>query len=399
MSTTNTDFKYITIMPLIGGLTLGNYAATGNKPEAIIRFDNFSNENWLQDYWPDVPAHSFPLLESVDDYQMPEIDGVDFCSAVPLCSGLSMLNSSVGRGSEAPQNDWIYLTTELALKNYRPKALIGENAPNLFSGTGEGVAQKLFDIAKKYNYSLTLYKTSTHLHGVPQQRNRTFYIFWDSPYSPILNWYNRQHTPLEEYLKEVPEWATLQDVYPAEELHTCGYFDFLITKLGTDWRNKITETSVLKWVQKENLWDEIDQHLKTLPIEKFPRVDKEIGLFERKKLKVDDGKGYWDFTATLRFDKVNAVISKNKMYVHPTEDRTLNIRELMHLMGLPHDFQVTHAMWHQITQNVPVRTSTDMTNEILKFLRGELPFSDARFVKQSNISQTIDYIREVVPIF
>ena len=36
-----------------------------------------------------------------------------------------------------------------------------------------------------------------------------------------------------------------------------------------------------------------------------------------------------------------AVISKNIAFaVHPTEDRFFDIRELLHLMGMPHDFEL-----------------------------------------------------------
>ena len=37
----------------------------------------------------------------------------------------------------------------------------------------------------------------------------------------------------------------------------------------------------------------------------------------------------------------NALIRKSMITaVHPVEDRYLNVREMMHLMGLPHNFQV-----------------------------------------------------------
>ena len=55
--------------------------------------------------------------------------------------------------------------------------------------------------------------------------------------------------------------------------------------------------------------------------------------------------------------------------VHATENRYINVREFMHLMGLPHDFEVTdpgHTEFRNITarqkvilavsQNVPVCT-------------------------------------------
>jgi site-specific DNA-cytosine methylase len=58
----------------------------------------------------------------------------------------------------------------------------------------------------------------------------------------------------------------------------------------------------------------------------------------------------------------NALIRKSMITaVHPVEDRYLNVREMMHLMGLPHDFQVRTTA---IKQNI----KTDLLQNI-----GNLP--------------------------
>ena len=53
------------------------------------------------------------------------------------------------------------------------------------------------------------------------------------------------------------------------------------------------------------------------------------------------GKGYWDDSPRFFGDSFGALMSKTMFTaVHPDEDRFLNIREMMHLMGLPHDFEI-----------------------------------------------------------
>ena len=56
------------------------------------------------------------------------------------------------------------------------------------------------------------------------------------------------------------------------------------------------------------------------------------------------GKGFWDDSPRFFGDSFGALMSKT-MYtaVHPEEDRYLNVREMMHLMGLPHDFEIDHV--------------------------------------------------------
>ena len=72
----------------------------------------------------------------------------------------------------------------------------------------------------------------------------------------------------------------------------------------------------------------------------------------------------------------------------------------MHLMGLPHDFEIlepgqtTFANYSSrektilmISQNVPVTTARDMAEDVKRFCRGQLELSDAIFLKQDNTVQ------------
>ena len=52
-------------------------------------------------------------------------------------------------------------------------------------------------------------------------------------------------------------------------------------------------------------------------------------------------KGYWDHSVRLYYDYIGSLYGKTMTSaVHPTENRFLNIRELLHLMGMPHEFEI-----------------------------------------------------------
>ena len=75
-------------------------------------------------------------------------------------------------------------------------------------------------------------------------------------------------------------------------------------------------------------------------MKKFPKVTRvrQMQKFWKvyKKLKLD--LGYWDESVKFMGPYFSAVISKNiTSAVHPTEDRFFNVRELLHLMGMPHE--------------------------------------------------------------
>ena len=56
------------------------------------------------------------------------------------------------------------------------------------------------------------------------------------------------------------------------------------------------------------------------------------------------GKGYWDDSPRFFDESFGTLMSKTMTTaVHPDQDRFLNVREMMHLMGMPHDFEIDHV--------------------------------------------------------
>jgi hypothetical protein len=77
--------------------------------------------------------------------------------------------------------------------------------------------------------------------------------------------------------------------------------------------------------------------------------------------------------------------------VHPSGERWLNLREHMHLMGIPHDFQLANGGHHAVTQNVPVNTARDWTFQVMEYIKGNLPLSSSPFVKQNNYKREVEH--------
>lgn len=106
--------------------------------------------------------------------------------------------------------------------------------------------------------------------------------------------------------------------------------------------------------------------------------------------KIDMGKGFWDCSPKICIGETVAVIKKNlSNMVHPTEDRWMTHREFMHLMGLPHEFEllpIKDNILH-VTQNVPVCTASDWTEAVSMFCRGMLPMSSSTLLRQNNTNR------------
>lgn len=294
------------------------------------------------------------------------------------------------KGVDAIKNQWMYDSSRHILENYRPKVLAGENAPALYTKKGVPVAEKLYAIAKEYGYSFSLYKTNTILHGIPQSRDRSFYIFWDSKYAPIMNYYNRERTSFTNFLKEIPENASQQDDIINPKLLDEPQYRFLQARYQTkNVRSIISQRAVTahNFIIKNELFDDYVEWVK----ENGSESDIKSALHAKSKF--ENGLGIWDSSVHVFSDYMNAVIGRNMAdTIHPTEDRSLNVREAMHMMGLPHNFELLGGRknTHIIAQNVPTCTARDITLECIKFIKGELEFSNVDFLKQNNIKRAIE---------
>jgi len=395
--------KYATIIPLIGGMTVANQKATDKDPEFFISWNAFGkNDSHAHSYFSDTPQYIIPddgeddnLSNLRENYR----GQLDFVSTVCPCAGLSMLNNASGsasaRGSEAAQNDWMYKSAHYVLENLQPRVFWGENAPGLYTKVGSGVRHKLREIASQYGYSFSIVKTDTYLHGIPQHRRRTFYFFWKGQNAPIFDYMVRppESQDLIEYLSQIPEDASYQDRFFTRDHPVTDWklYEYVLEKTGmTDLEFRQSYIGALYHYISMNGW--VDDAMRWMD-ERYPDYEGEERVkLDHIKRKVADGKGFWDSSPFFVGQYVNAIIGKNMhVLVHPTEDRFLNIRECMWLMGLPHDFDmnVTPGCWNHIAQNVPVTTAQAYTNQVIKFLNGELRDSGCSFLMQDNIGQKI----------
>lgn len=378
------DIKYATIVPLIGGMTIGNEMATGKTPEYLLSYSAFAdNDSNLVKYLNEdrnieVPYHH---IDS-ENFEVSAAGPVDFVSAVCPCAGLSMLNTS-NRGSDAEANKWMYESAEFVLGTIRPKVFWGENAPGLVTSVGVGVRERLFEIAQKHGYSFSIVKTSTTKHGIPQRRVRTFYFFWDSPAAPIMNYYDRELPSLADFISNIPDDATYQE--PVHDLSENIFFKWFKENHTREEFEKYSNFTILKVLGQD--MDKLNSLRKY--VEKNGK-ERELKKVDHLINKYSQGKGVWDDSPHFYTDVVNAIITKNmNTAVHPTEDRYLTNRELMTLMGLPYDFQLKSKKWSVYTQNVPTYTARDWTYEVMKFINGELELSEAKYLIQDNLNQTM----------
>lgn len=387
VETTEKSVNWATMIPLIGGSAIGCSIATKNKPLYHLSYSAFdSNEKHLTEYWPEVPR----II--LDEGGKVPVSPIDFVNSVCPCAGLSQLNTSRSKEVRDSKNKWMFESAEVVLGKVKPKVFFGENAPGLFTNSGKYVRDELKELAKKHGYSFSLYKTNTILHGIPQRRIRTFYFFWNSSTPPILSFYKRESPTFADYLSDIPKNASWQNEFNIDGKVTEAYrtYDFLLKYYGVNHRNFVENHdgtaihSVYSYLAENNLLSEcIAWMYKNYP------DSRELPRLYSIREKINKGGRFMDSSPGFYYKRTNAIVGRTLTHLmHPVENRGMSIRELMHMMGLPHDFNIDHKKsLNHLAQNVPTCTSKDMTLEILKFLKNELEYSNTEFLMQDNCKE------------
>jgi len=426
------EIKWATLQPLCGGMAIGYEQAIGHPPEFIITCGASNDEHYIS-YMNEKRDLDVPIIHmngTYDEFDSPEDEklfnelrqDIDIVAYVPVCAGLSMLNTQVNKDSkfcrgdaDNEQNKNMYQTTKCVLTMIKPKVACFENAPTAYTKMGEGVAARLREKSVEFDYRMTMEKTNTFLHGIPQHRKRTFIYFWDSKYCPLIE-YEKADTPtLAKYFKQIPKEVN-KHIYPFSKYEAKSVdYEFILATYGKP-KDKLKDVFLREYPDYETLsclqfirWkddfqnaaDWTTEQMKLHPEDsvEYKRYARSLQRYNHCVHKLSIGKGYWDSSTNICYKNtaVNAVVSRNfRGLIHPTKERSMTLREIYWLMGLPHDYDMLdeRTRYSQVAQSVPVITAKHTAVQCLKYVDNKLLFSKSKFVKQSNETQRIDYLSE-----
>lgn len=376
---------HASIVPLIGGETIGQMQALGSKPDYLLSYSPFSNnDSHIRNYLKDTP---YILLDQGGKHP----HYVDVVGATCPCAGLSSLSPSANSGASV--NDWLTTTAKYVLEEMKPKVFWGENAPRFAGEMGKPIVDKLMDIARPAGYTMSIYRTKSLLHGLSQVRERSFYFFWKGDTVPVFKWYDTPHTPIETLIRNIPAGLTQTEVtnsripskddpfyrYILEEMHSGishqEFFDKIdktVDTMSYIEKNKVSYKEVKKWMISKEYF-KIAAKLDDIQ----DKLDRGGNIMRRWSV---IGKGY-----------TGAFVGHMPMYLtHPDEDRYINYREAMSIMKLPYDFTLLDPKknLNHVCQNVPVTTASDMASEIKAVLNGERDRIKTELYYQFNHNQT-----------
>jgi site-specific DNA-cytosine methylase len=385
--------KHASIVPLIGGETLGQMAAFGTKPDYLLSYSAFSNNDaHLVKHLKDVP---YILLDQGGKHS----HKVDIVNAVCPCAGLSSLSPSAS--SDSATNDWMMITAKYVLEEMKPKVFWGENAPRFAGEMGKPIVAKLHKLAKDNGYSMSIYRTKSLLHGLSQVRERSFYFFWQGSKVPVFNYFNKDRVRIENLLSNISKTATQQEVtnkkIPSKD---DPYYRYVLEVMHKGITHKEFQESLIKSADAMHYIEENGHNYRMVKsfLEK-EGYSKFAAKMDAMQDKLDAGGNIMRRASYIPKDYIGAFVGHLPVSMtHPTEDRYLTYRECMSIMGLPEDFEMLSPSknLNHVCQNVPVGTATDMAMEIKAVLEGKRDMLNSDLLYQFNTNKSYE-IRDLSP--
>lgn len=381
--------------PLIGGLAI---SASPKPPDYIVSTKNFyANDNLYLKYLKKVhPDQDIPYYD-LDQYSEP-YKKVDLITIVPPCKGLSTASSKSGPAN--PANDWL-ITFSAAAAKTGSDIIVGENSPHLFSHWGQYYAQKLRDIGEAYGYFLTLWRTNTQLHGIPQARKRTFFSLTRSFPSCL----NNRTAIFKDLRSKTPDYVTFLNSFPQAPDNECSvdrlakdFRDYptiqFLDEIGFDYRTPdITSTNTLRIISENGLLLKFQEYIEKSDSPFVPELRRMCELYRKKRTIWDKTPRYiaqHDFPTVMYRSMVEALRSDSY--------RTLTVRENMRLMGLPEAMdEPPYGLIHSISQNVPTCTgrwavqSAQVLSDPLEHNLISNKLTHDRILRIDNTKQTVSY--------
>lgn len=178
--------KVLSCFSCSGGSTMG-YKLAGFDVVGAVEIDPEMAQIYKQNHKPkwlfNMPIQEFNKLP---DKEIPEeFFNIDILDGSPPCSSFSMAGSrekkwgkkSHFREGQAEQHlDDLFFDFIATAKRLQPKVIIAENVKGLIQGNAKGYVKQIFQGFKDAGYNVQLFLLNAALMGVPQKRERIFFI-------------------------------------------------------------------------------------------------------------------------------------------------------------------------------------------------------------------------------
>lgn len=367
MSVKNDLYTAISLFSGIGGLDYGFHREGFVTIMAVDKMEDACRT--YSKNFPMTPTYPMDIMDLQPDDLNAEID---LLLGGPPCQGFSLAGK---QDSDDPRNQMVWRYLKI-IHITKPRVFVMENVPGIMRATdsaGRSVINMLRRKLGKMGYTLSIWKINSAYYGVPQLRNRVFFVGTSdrTVISPPPRTVNRV-TTAREALSDLPKpvgWE--QDAYYMKEPQS--HYQELMRGPDTEsavthhWYNKPTPS-------EEQMMPHIPPggNYMDVPYEK---------MTGRAQKQWDEGGGRTTTYARLHPERPSYTVNANFQTMnlgsnmHYRDERLITIREGLRLQSFPDDFKLVSSSrqryYRMVGNAVPPMVSVAIARKIKEYLDGE----------------------------
>ena len=373
-------YKAVNAFIFAGSFSIGVMEAGFDLKKVLEISNEMPKQNafyFIKNY-PKIPVVIPDEWENDEYLAKLKAENVDIMCCNCPCSSLSRINLNA---SVDGKNNYHFYRLFNIFKKAQPKTFVIENAPTLIQ-LGFPILKDLVNELKDI-YRFTIIRDMAGNHKVPMKRMRTMVVGWRKDVfkeTPLLNIEKQPKMTIKDTLQDIYD-DTTDDACPKDILPIRSLLKFGMPHHG------IFASLAIKINEGDPVVTE--EIMKGLPTKTWKNA------ILRYADKIKRKKGYWDKSARrmLETDQFPSM-SGPQEYMHPIQDRCLNIRELKRIMGYPESFDFSDPDKEcktpynvAMAQGVPVNFGKWVAGQVKNGLDGKLTTFPVDIVFQNNISE------------
>lgn len=359
-----------------GSFSIGVMKAGFNLKGVLEITDDMIKKNayYFHENYPNIPIVPPSKWENETFLRALKKADIDLMCCNCPCSSLSQINRNA---SVEGKNNVHFYRLFSVFKQAQPKVFVIENAPTLIK-LGFPILKDMVNELKDI-YMFNIIRDQAGNHNVPMQRSRTLVVGWRKDFfkdkHPIFNMDKQKKMTINDTLKDIlndttddcksKQFDCLSSLYKY-----VGIKQATVTGIAHAYINGDEKT-------KKEILDVVNN-------------TKQKTAFDRIVSKIKAGESFFDKSPYRegldgRFQSFSSV----QEYMHPTQNRCLNMKELQRIMTYPDSFDFTGEcevpVRQAMAQGVPVNFGKYVAEQAKLGLDGLLPCVTADIVFQDNV--------------
>lgn len=348
-----------------GGLSLG-FQMAGFDIVTHVENDKWSCETLRNNFANSTILESD--IQNINPEKVKKLFGnIDVVIGGPPCQGFSIVGKSKLKSLGRHKNDSrniLYKYFVRFVKELEPRAFIMENVPGLLSHNSGETAKKIVNDFSKSGYEVFSGILHSSEYGVPQTRKRVFFV----GVQPGLKFHFPN--PSQKTISSKDALFDLPSLKAGKGAEILSYNK----KPKSIYQKRMRKGSSGVFNHKARDYSQMDLEIFSLmkPGMKYYQIPNRLkryrdDAFKDKYRRLFSSKPSWTIMAHLQKD--------GYMYIHPTQDRTITVREAARLQSFPDRFVFCGPMTQQFKQvgnAVPPLMAKAVALSLKKILNGVL---------------------------